>query len=85
MGICNALFHFLAKNIFNISEPQKNRGKAKKPLPPEALQILRSKMQMEYELYEFLKVRLKQQSRTLRQWRFHKQKKPVFYKGGIKN
>ena len=60
-----------------ISEPHKNKGKARKPLPIDAFQILKSKLSLEYELYEFLKARLKLQSRKLKQWRLYKSKKPV--------
>ena len=72
---------FNLENIFTkiiiISEPRKNKGKARKPLPIDAFQIMKSKLSLEYELYEFLKARLKLQSRKLKQWRLYKYNKPV--------
>ena len=74
------LIYFSFKELqqsFIISEPRKNKGKARKPLPNDAFQILKSKLSLEYELYEFLKARLKLQSRKLKQWRLYNSKKPV--------
>ena len=48
-----------------ISEPHKNRGRAKRNLPKEALDILREKLSQEYELYHFIRQRLNLQSRDL--------------------
>ena len=62
------------------SEPHKNRGRARRSLPKEALDILRGKLSQEYELYQFIKQRLKSQSRELKLWRKNRAKiKPVFY------
>ena len=68
--ICNVIF----------LEPHKNKGKIKTPLSQEALEFLKSKLSMEYDLYRFLVNRLKLQSRTLKLWRLNKLKKPVIYK-----
>ena len=43
----------------------------------DAFQIMKSKLSLEYELYEFSKARLKLQSRKLKQWRLYKYNKPV--------
>ena len=67
-------------NIFFFPEPHKNRGRARRSLPKEALDILRGKLSQEYELYQFIKQRLKSQSRELKLWRKNRAKiKPVFY------
>ena len=70
-----------SKLVFSIfSEPHKNRGRARRSLPKEALDILRGKLSQEYELYQFIKQRLKSQSRELKLWRKNRSKiKPVFY------
>merc|ERR1712062_660333 len=74
-------FKGISKIYFEeLNEPHKNRGRARRSLPKEALDILRGKLSQEYELYQFIKQRLKSQSRELKLWRKNRAKiKPVFY------
>ena len=63
-------------------EPHKNRGKPRNPLPRKAYENLREKLYHEYELYSFIRQRLKKQERKLKLWRIHKTGKrqaPVEY------
>ena len=48
--------------------------------PKEALDKLRGKLSQEYELYQFIRQRLKLQSRELTLWRKnHAKTKPIYY------
>jgi len=49
-----------------LKEPHKNRGKSRRSLPQNARQYLRKKLSYEYELYKFVKQRLKNQQKLLK-------------------
>jgi len=49
-----------------LKEPHKNRGKPRRSLPRDARQFLQQKLSQEYELYSFVKQRLKKQQREIK-------------------
>ena len=49
-----------------LKEPHKNRGKPRKSLPRDARLFLQQKLSLEYELYSFVKQRLKKQQKEIK-------------------
>ena len=60
------MYYLCCINLNLFSEPHKNRGKPRRSLPRDARQFLQQKLSQEYELYSFVKQRLKKQQREIK-------------------